>query len=286
MKIHLATHYGLCFGVRDAIAMAEDLTRQGPLVLQGQLVHNPVVREQLARRGVREIERANHAPRILISAHGVSERERSRLQATGARVYDATCPLVHHAHAKLKDLVGHGFHPVVIGQAGHVEIRGLTGDYPQAVVVEQASDLDGIPNVPRIGVVAQTTQPLEKVLALVTKIRRQRPEAEVRFEDTVCRPTKQRQAALEDLLGKVEAVVVVGGFNSNNTGRLLAKVRAAGLPAWQVEQPDQLQPEWFHGIRHLGLTAGTSTLPETVEAVREAIEKLTAPKRSQPEKTR
>src|SRR5882757_5888289 len=118
MKIQLAEHYGLCFGVRDAIAQAEQLAGQGPLTILGELVHNPVVRERLAARGVREgsLERVGSAPtaQVMITAHGASDTARGTWRSAGFGVADGTCPLVRHAHDQLRALVALGYWPVVI----------------------------------------------------------------------------------------------------------------------------------------------------------------------------
>ena len=118
-----------------------------------------------------------------------------------------------------------------------------------------------------MGVVAQTTQPIERVRGLVSLLRDQRPTTKVRFRDTVCRPTKARQETLRELLKMVEAVVVVGGRNSNNTRLLAQTAEAAGIPARHVERAEEVKAAWFEGMKSVGVTGGTSTLPETVQAV-------------------
>ena len=270
MKIHLAEHYGLCFGVRDAIAQAERLAAQGPLTILGELVHNPVVRERLAQRGVRE--RALDAgtaptPQVMITAHGASDRKRAEWRDAGFGVADGTCPLVRHAHTQLGLLVSLGCFPVVIGKRGHVEVEGLIGDFPCAFVLENEDDIPLLPPHASYGVISQTTQPLEKVHALVEAIRRARPQSEVRFTDTVCQPTKNRQNALRKLIAECDTMVVVGGRNSNNTAQLVAAARAAGLTVFHIERAEELDPAWFRDAENVGITAGTSTLRETVAAV-------------------
>ncbi len=138
MKILLAEHFGMCFGVRDAIAQAEQLATEGPLTILGELVHNPLVRERLRAQGVREAtldEKGTASGRVMITAHGVSNAKRAAWRATGARVADGTCPLVRHAHEQLAELVADGFFPVVVGKRGHVEVEGLVGDFPEAIVL-------------------------------------------------------------------------------------------------------------------------------------------------------
>lgn len=277
MKIILAEHYGLCFGVRDAIAEAEQLAQQGPLTILGELVHNPVVRERLAQRGVRERpldDFASATPQVMITAHGTSDLKRAEWRAAGFGVADGTCPLVKHAHTELRQLVDLGYLPVVIGKPGHVEVLGLTGDFPDACVVEAVDDITRLPRNARYGVISQTTQPLDKVLVLVEAIRRQCPESEVRFVDTVCQPTKNRQTALRKLIAACDTLVVVGGRNSNNTLQLAAAARTAGLLVFHIERPDELDPQWFRESRITGITAGTSTLKETVAAVKTRLEQI------------
>jgi 4-hydroxy-3-methylbut-2-en-1-yl diphosphate reductase len=279
MKIQLAEHYGLCFGVRDAIAQAERLAEQGPLTILGELVHNPVVRERLAERGVREgaLDRESApTPQVMITAHGTSDRKRAEWREAGFGVADGTCPLVRHAHRQLGLLVSLGCFPVVIGKRGHVEVEGLIGDFPEACVLENEGDISCLPQRECYGVISQTTQPMEKVRALVEAIRCARPQSEVRFSDTVCQPTKNRQNALRKLIAECDTMVVVGGRNSNNTVQLVTAASAAGLTVFHIERTEELDPAWFCAAENVGLTAGTSTLKETVAAVHERLKQIAA----------
>jgi 4-hydroxy-3-methylbut-2-enyl diphosphate reductase len=273
MKIILADHFGICFGVRDAIAQAERLADAGPVTILGELVHNPVVRERLRARGVNEhpLEQTTTttevSPAVMVTAHGASDFRRAAWKGAGYTIADGTCPLVRHAHTQLHELVRAGFFPVVIGRPGHVEVRGLTEDFPGATVIEKREDIQTLPSAARLGVISQTTQRIDHVHRLVAEIRRAHPKSEVRFVDTVCKPTKDRQRALGRLIAEAEVIVVVGGLTSNNTLQLAASCRAAGRRAIHIERPEDLRPADFLGVNVVGLTAGTSTLPETVEAV-------------------
>ena len=283
MKLKIAEYYGLCFGVRDAIAQAERLADEGPLTILGELVHNPVVRERLAARGVREGRLENpgaaQTAQVMITAHGASDTERAAWRAAGFGVADGTCPLVRHAHEQLRVLVELGCQPVVIGQRGHVEVLGLTGDFPDAVVVECEADLARLPAAARYGVISQTTQPLERVQAIVAAMRGRFPASEVIFRDTVCQPTKSRQLALRKLIAECDTLVVVGGRNSNNTRQLVAAAEAAGRRTFHITRADELQPEWFGNSECVGVTAGTSTLKETVAAVIARLDEIAAGKK-------
>lgn len=280
MEIILAEHYGLCFGVRDALKQAEATAATEPVTILGELVHNPLALERLADRGARQGSLDDFGSvrthSVLITAHGAADERRAAWKDAGFRVVDTTCPLVKRAHRQLAGLVAGGYYPVVIGQRDHVEVRGLTGDFPGAAVLGSEEDIESLPVRERFGVISQTTQPIEKVTRLVAALRAARPDAEVRFCDTVCQPTKDRQKALRDLTDRVEVVVVVGGKHSNNTRQLLLSVQAAGRRAYQVERAEELDPAWIAGARSVGLTAGTSTLPETVSAVHARLQELAA----------
>jgi 4-hydroxy-3-methylbut-2-en-1-yl diphosphate reductase len=295
MKILIAQHFGICFGVRDAIAQAETLAREAPLTILGELVHNPIVRERLRNQGVTEgsldhptgigtvpltnaLEAHGATHRVMITAHGASDAKRAVWHQAGFDVADGTCPLVRHAHEQLKQLVAAGYFPVVIGKAGHVEVRGLTGDFCGACVIDVAEDVAKLPPRKRYGVISQTTQPIEHVRRLVSEIQRLNPRSEVRFVDTVCKPTKDRQSALRALIARTELIVVVGGHHSNNTRQLVETCRAAGRRALHVERPDELRAQWFDYVDIIGLTAGTSTLSETVQAVHRRLKEISAAK--------
>ena len=161
----------------------------------------------------------------MVTAHGASERTLARTRALGFEVVEATCPLVHVAHKAVRALVRDGYHPVIVGQRGHVEVRGLTGDLDDFDVVLEDDDVLALHPYPRIGVAAQTTQPIVKVRHMVGLITRRFPDSLVRFVDTVCRPTKDRQIAAADLARQSDVVIVIGGANSNNTRELVKTCR-------------------------------------------------------------
>jgi 4-hydroxy-3-methylbut-2-enyl diphosphate reductase len=281
MHVIAAEHLGMCFGVRDAIDLAIGLARQGPLTILGDLVHNPDVVAAMDAAGATRARRPEEVgtAAVLLTAHGTADRVRLRLREEGKEVHDATCPLVTRVHLAVRRLVAEGRHPVVVGQPDHVEVRGLVGDLDEYTVVRDEADLaqlDGRlardPNT-LLGVVAQTTHPLEGVLELVESIRRRYPSADVRFLDTVCQPTKDRQTALRRLVAAADVVVVVGGPDSNNSRKLAELAERLGRPAYRVARSAELRPEWFSGHRTAGLTAGTSTPDELIAEVRDWLER-------------
>lgn len=276
-QILLAEHYGMCFGVRDALAAAHEVASRRPATILGQLVHNEVVRQRLSEAGAREgrleAQQAGTAD-VIVTAHGAADRDRERWKGAGYRVTDTTCPLVRKAHDALAKLVLQGCTPLVIGKRDHVEVRGLTGDFPGAQVVLSEEDVDALPFAQRFGVVAQTTQPIDRVERVLAMIRRRHPGAKMVFKDTVCHPTKARQTALDRLCEAAGFVLVVGGRNSNNSRQLVEKARTKGCRAELVTRAEEIMEDWFSDIGVVGVTAGTSTLDESVEEVLCRLETL------------
>ena len=276
VRIVRAEHLGMCFGVRDAIALAFEHAADAPLTILGDLVHNPDVLESLEARGVAVAKDPAHVTTatLMVTAHGTSERVLARTRAMGLRVVEATCPLVRVAHRAVAALVRDGYHPVIIGQRDHVEVRGLTGDLDRFDVVLDDRDVLALDEHARIGVAAQTTQPLQKVRHLVALIRRRFPRSEVRFFDTVCKPTKQRQSAAIDVARQSDVVIVVGGRSSNNTRELVKTCSCHCACVHHVESDADLEPDWFDRARVVGLTAGTSTPDEVIDRVEARIRQI------------
>ncbi len=269
INIIRASHMGFCFGVRDAIALAEKEAANGPLTILGDLVHNPSAMANLKAQGIQIADepRDVRTKRVMVTAHGTSDRTRRSLQSLGFDPLDATCPLVKHAHSTLQRLAAGGYHPVIIGKRGHVEVLGLSGDFDECDIVLTTEDVKAMRARDKFGVIAQTTQPLDRVRDLVESIQETFPKAEVRFEDTVCQPTKLRQASVRELARQCEVMIVIGGKHSNNTSELVNTATAILRRVHRIEQPGELQPEWIHGCAVIGVTAGTSTPESSIQAV-------------------
>lgn len=267
MEIVRAEHLGMCFGVRDAIALAKETAKYKPLTILGELVHNETVLAQLRSTGI-EIEHklANIATRtVMVTAHGASERRLAETRMRGLDVIEATCPLVTLAHRRLAKLVRDGFHPVIIGRRGHVEVLGLTEDLNSFDVLLSPDDVAGLQYYPCFGVIAQTTQPIERVRTLVALIGERFPNSEVRFVDTVCQPTKQRRIAAIELARTCDVVIVIGGAHSNNTRELVNTCARFCGRVHQVQGAWDLRQEWVSQADTVGITAGTSTPDDVID---------------------
>jgi len=276
MRVIRADVLGMCFGVRDSLERIDEIAEPGSVTIHGQLVHNEIVQGQLAAWGfaiLDEDARKNivpETPTVLITAHGISDRERARLESAGKQLIDTTCPLVRRVHEAAGRLRAEGYHVLVIGRRGHVEVDGITEDLEQFDVIESEDQVRPYP-FSRLGIVCQTTATERTVDSIRAAVARLNPDAEIKFIDTVCLPTKDHQRALERMLDRVEAVVVVGGSRSNNTRELVMRCRQRNKPVLHVQTARDLEPDWFKPFATVGLTAGTSTLSETIDDVHRAL---------------
>ena len=282
MEVLTARAMGFCFGVRDALAATLATDNPADVTIHGELVHNESVQAQLAATGfaaVSEHARRDGVPstaRVLITAHGISDRERARLLGAGKGLIDTTCPLVQKAHAAAQRLAAEGRHVVVIGKPGHVEVQGLVEDLPSHDVVDGAGSVRSFGH-PRLGVVCQTTVPPDTAREILAAIRANNPSADTLFIDTICEPTRQRLAAVAELLPRVDAMVVIGGAASNNTQKLAELCERAGVRTLRVRGPADLQASFLEGCQRVGVTAGTSTPDAVIDAVVAALRGTAGP---------
>lgn len=272
---------GHCFGVKNALNAALQPENKHNLTIAGQLVHNPQTVKKLLDYGILMIEDFNDIDaistrRVMITAHGASDKIKNRLISKGLDVEDATCPLVSRVHQTVKNMVNKGLFPVIIGHPEHVEIKGLVGDLAEYYVVFSEKDLAGLEQLgkKRLGIISQTTNQPEVVERWVQKIRSMKGVDLVEFENTVCQPTRDRQKAVRELADEVEMIIVIGGYNSSNTKKLMKICEEKNIPGYHIEKASELKAAWFDHVESVGITAGTSTPEEVIREVYEDIRKM------------
>lgn len=281
MKVSLASALGTCFGVKDAINLAMEPEFRDSLTIVGQLVHNKQVNESLKKNGVQLVKGIEDidkitAKKVMITAHGAAEKTKQKLRDSGFLVYDASCPLVMRVHKTIKTLVAQNYFPVVIGQEDHVEVKGIVGDLTDYVVINDENDLEKLKKLGKrkFGIVSQTTQQVNKVESLVKKIREMDWVDEVHFVNTICQPTRDRQVAVRELADQVDLMIVIGGYNSSNTKKLVQVCEEKKIEAHHIESSSQLDRKWFVDKQHVGITAGTSTPEYAINEVHMEILKI------------
>ena len=278
MKVSLANALGTCFGVEDAINMAMTPEFGTNLTIVGQLVHNPQINESLKKNGVslvNDIDAIDQikTKKVMITAHGAAQKTKDKLEGAGFTVYDASCPLVMRVHKTIQSMVTKGYFPVVIGQQDHVEVKGIVGDLEDYLVISGERDIKKIKiaGKRKLGIVSQTTLQVEKVEHLIGKIRGEDYVDEVYFVNTICQPTRDRQVAVRDLAEQVDLMIVIGGYNSSNTKKLVQVCNEKNIEAHHIESFSQLEKNWIYDKKHVGITAGTSTPEHVINETHKAI---------------
>lgn len=272
MSVTVARTSGFCWGVRRAVDMvlAEIKKGRGPFLVFGPLVHNPQVLGALLERGVGMSRDPSDADggTLFIRTHGITREERAAIERPGVSVRDLTCPRVGRALALARTKSREGYEVVILGDEGHQEVRAIRSyaGGERAFVISGPGDAAALPQLSKPFLMTQTTQDSEVFEAVLEAMRGRFPGLE--WESTICESTGMRQNELRSLLPKADCVVVVGGRESANTARLASIAREAGLPVFQVESQDELDPRELRGFRRVVLTAGASTPSWVIRRVR------------------
>ncbi|GAB4266754.1 MAG: hypothetical protein Kow0092_19830 [Deferrisomatales bacterium] len=280
MEILVAESAGFCMGVRRAIEMAREVSRdENRLVYtHGPLIHNPQELERLHREGIIPLSPGDPVPRapVIVRAHGIPPGERARLRAQAETVGDATCPKVARIQHTIAEYSARGYAVVIAGDADHPEVVGLLGHaVGPAFAVASPEAVDRLPALDRVLLVAQTTQDVEVFAAVRRRVEERFPR--VQAMATICRSTDRRQSEVRRLARQVDAVVVIGGRNSANTCRLAEICRAMGTPTYHVETAAELPAAKLEGAGRVGVTAGASTPSWIIEEVVRALRRLQPP---------
>jgi 4-hydroxy-3-methylbut-2-enyl diphosphate reductase len=264
-------------GVRRAMEMVltEANKGQDPISTFGPLIHNEQVMELLESKGVsslNDIDEFNEGT-LVIRAHGIPPHQRKALRESGLRLIDATCPRVARVQSIIRYHTKKGYTAIIVGDRDHPEVIGLLGyGNGRAHVINTVDEVSTIPDSDKVFLVAQTTQDEERYREIVEAVMKRFPGA-LTF-DTICDATIDRQEEIRSFVGQVDAVVVVGGYHSGNTKRLVQISEEAGLPTFHVETEKDLDKEMLSSMEVIGVTAGASTPNWMIKNVVKEIEAI------------
>jgi len=291
MNVLVAEKLGFCFGVREAIELAERTARdrcaQGVAVYSlGPVIHNQQAVSRLAEQGLQTIDSLDQiagAARpgggtIVIRSHGVSPEVVAEAARRGLEVVDATCVLVKRAQEIAAQLSREGYRVVIIGDPNHPEVQGVLGYAPDILVVDSPEELDRLPAGGKLGILSQTTHSAEHFGRMVGLIAA-RGYRELKVVNTICNATAERQAAAVELCHRVDVMFVIGGHHSANTNRLAEICRAAGVATYHIEGLHEFRPEMIGcpgcpPKQTAGVTAGASTPDWIIEQFVRHLEKV------------
>ena len=277
-KIIVAHSAGQCFGVKRAFNIAMEAARsEDSVVMLGDIVHNEHVVRRIDDAGVNvvpDLDKVAESGALLVRAHGAAPDVYDEARKRGLKILDATCPLVHEIHQVAREFVADGYQLIVIGDHGHDEVIGITGQVESAIVLAGPGEVaERVPRkLGKAGVVVQSTQNIENVqrilYELLPRVRN------LRYVDTICGPTKTHQRDIRSLPAEVDVMVIVGSFTSANTCRLTEIAREKNPRSHQVEDASRLDPDWFEAAASIGVTAGASTPDWIIDKVVQSLEAL------------
>lgn len=279
-KIIVAKSAGFCWGVNRAfdklLEVAKKTEHQGRLYTYGPLIHNPQAVAMLEKEGVMVLdsipEKLDGA--VFVRTHGISPDERARLKSCGATIYDATCPDVGVIQGIVKKHLKQGYHIVIVGNSQHPEVKALLGFAEgRGISISTTADIEKIPgNWERICIVAQSTQKEEDFVNVTDILVKKYNDCKI--FNTICKSTALRQDEVRKLARKVDAIVVVGGYNSSNTNKLAQISRETGIPTFHIESANELNLSDFMDFGAIGITAGASTPSQSIDDVIKKIKEI------------
>ncbi|HYC48337.1 MAG TPA: 4-hydroxy-3-methylbut-2-enyl diphosphate reductase [Thermoanaerobaculia bacterium] len=281
MEVVLAKPRGFCAGVDRAIEIVESALREygAPIYVRHEVVHNKFVVDDLRAKGAIFVEDLAEVPpgsTVIFSAHGVSQAVRRDAEARGFRVFDATCPLVTKVHVEVAKKRSQQREIVMIGHQGHPEVEGTMGQSNGGMyLVESPEDVERlqVADPERLAFVTQTTLSMDDARRTVEALKARFPNIVGPKRDDICYATQNRQDAVKALAREVDVVLVVGSPNSSNSNRLREVAAKQGVPAYMVDNAQELRPEWLADKDIVGVTAGASA-PEVL--VKQVIDRLVA----------
>lgn len=280
--IYLAQPRGFCAGVERAILIVEEALKKygAPIYVRHEIIHNAYVVKDFESRGVIFINELDTVPQgaiLIFSAHGVSKAVRFEADERQFQVFDATCPLVAKVHAEVVRLKERGYQIIMIGHRGHPEVEGTMGQVDSSIhLIEHVQDVHKLSfgENELIAYVTQTTLSVDETQEITTALMRKYPQIHAPKRQDICYATQNRQDAVKAMLPHVDVVIVVGSQNSSNSKRLQELASSMNVPAYLVDDPKQMQAEWFQSMNSVGVTAGASA-PEALTAqIVEAINGL------------
>ncbi len=281
-EVVLANPRGFCAGVDRAIQIVERAleVHGAPVFVLHEIVHNKHVLERLRSLGARFVSSLEEVPEgsvTVFSAHGVSDAVVGAAASRHLEVIDATCPLVTKVHRQAVRYEDQGREVILVGHPGHPEVEGTRGrikgkvhvlSTPEEVAALEVSDPD------QLAYVTQTTLSVDDTREVIDALLRRFPAIQGPALKDICYATQNRQTAVKDMIGEVDVLIVVGSENSSNSNRLRELGERGGLPAYLVDRPEQVQPEWVKGASTVGITAGASAPEDLVRLILDRLSEL------------
>ncbi|MCG8410249.1 MAG: 4-hydroxy-3-methylbut-2-enyl diphosphate reductase [Bacteroidales bacterium] len=290
MKVEIDSNSGFCFGVVNAIQLAEkELEKTETLYCLGDIVHNSAEVERLNQKGLitinhEQFKNLNNC-KVLLRAHGEPPETYKIAIENNIQLIDASCPVVLKLQNNIKlgfdSIIKEGGQIVIYGKEGHAEVNGLVGQTSgQAIVIGKMDDLDKIDFSKPINLFSQTTKSIDEFYKIKEEIKRrmiktqQSEDIEFIANDTICRQVSHRKPKLHEFVKKHDVIVFVSGKKSSNGKMLFQVCKDVNPNTYFVSCDKELKSEWFNNVNSIGVCGATSTPRWLMEKVARSIEKL------------
>ena len=278
-KVLLAEPRGFCAGVEMAIKALTWMVRvfEPPVYCYHEIVHNAAVVAAFERAGVVFVDDVAEVPEgrpVMLSAHGSAPEVVSAAAARSAVTVDAVCPLVTKVHHEVRRMARDGYDIIYVGHQGHDEAIGTIAEAPEAVsLIDPAVGLETFAagDAKKVALLAQTTLGLYEWEEVLESAKDRYPDLWTARRSDLCYATTNRQAAVQSLAGEATLILVVGSQNSSNTRALVRVARMAGVDAYRIDGPDEINQRWLADHDVIGVTSGASAPDQRVQAVVEAL---------------
>lgn len=271
MEIIITENAGFCFGVKRALNMTEDelAINKSDVFSYGDLIHNPQEVQRLKEKGLTSIDDYNKidSGSIIVRSHGVKKEILEEIKSRGLKLVDCTCPYVKSVYKKVEEYTKKGYDIIIIGNPEHPEVIGINGHCnDNAYIINNIDDIDNLPELDKVCIVSQTTNTLEKFQVISDAIKTKVNEVEI--FNTICNATKQRQLSTEELSKEVDAMIIIGGYNSSNTQKLVEVSKRHCNNVFHIETIKDISLEDLKKFKKIGISAGAST-PDWI--IKEAV---------------
>ncbi|MEF3695450.1 MAG: 4-hydroxy-3-methylbut-2-enyl diphosphate reductase [Candidatus Cloacimonadota bacterium] len=275
MSILLAKNSGFCFGVKRAIRLAQEASRDSagkPIYTLGEIIHNPQIVQELESEGIRVARDLTelHNAVVIIRSHGIPRHEEELLQQQGCILIDATCPYVKRTHELASEMSREGYKVLICGDPTHPEVVGMLSYAEGAEVVKPGNELC-LGSRAKVALICQTTQKLENLQDVVQKLVLR--VKELRVFNTICLATTERQDSTRMLAQKTDLMIIIGGHHSSNT-RMLHSICSKETLAVHIETEAELDEELIRRHTAIGLSAGASTPDDMIVRVYNKIKQI------------
>lgn len=274
MEIIVAKSAGFCFGVKNAIDKVNAVNNGNEVKTYGPIIHNKQVVEDLRQKGVSILDDINTARKntsVVIRSHGISKDEFKVLENREVDIVDATCPYVKNIHRIVEKKSNEGYEIVIIGDANHPEIKGISGWCKDSIIVEGVDEIESI-KANKICIVAQTTFNREKWKEIVKNLLGAAKETVI--FDTICSATDERQSETREISKAVNAMIIIGGKDSSNSRKLYDIAKENCENSMFLETEEELDLDKIKNCEKIGISAGASTPQYLIDGVIKKIKGL------------